>query len=56
MFIPIWLFHTITTVIFLVVLFFGAFRMDSDYDFSPLFKIPVVIIAYLIYWLIMTNI
>jgi hypothetical protein len=54
MFIPIWLTHTIATIIFLLVVYFWGLKTDGDWwDFTPILKVPVCIIFYLIYWLIM---
>jgi hypothetical protein len=53
MFIPIWLIHTIVTIVFILVLLFWGLRTDSDWDFGFVLKVPLCIIVYLIYWLIM---
>jgi hypothetical protein len=53
MFIPIWLIHVIATLVFIGFLLGWAFRGEGQYDFTPILKIPVCLIGYLVYWLIM---
>lgn len=48
MFIPIWMIHIIVTLIFI-----GGLIWAIKDAWEAIYKIPFVIILYLIYWLIM---
>jgi hypothetical protein len=52
MFIPIWVLHVVVTIIFLIVLYIWAFESDGNFDFMPIFKVPVTCLGYAIYWII----
>lgn len=52
MFIPIWVLHAIVTIIFLVVLLKWAGSTNGTWDFSPVFKVPMTLLGYAIYWII----
>lgn len=53
MFIPMWIIHSLVTAVFLLIVGFWGLKTESDWDFSPIFKVPICAIGYLIYWLIM---
>jgi hypothetical protein len=41
----------LATVLFVVGILWSA-RTSGDYDFSPVFKLPFVIISYLLFWVV----
>lgn len=48
---PGWLLHLVVTLIFVVGLVW-ALSPHGDYDFSGLFKLPLVVCLYLSYWVV----
>jgi hypothetical protein len=52
MFVPVWVIHVITTLVFVIVLFGWGFKTGSEWDFSFMVKLPLCIIGYLIYWIV----
>lgn len=51
MFIPIWIFHIIVTIIMLVSIFV-TFLKSEAFDLMPFIIVPIIIICYLLYWII----
>lgn len=52
MFIPEWIIHLLATIVFVFFLFHWAFATHGNYDFSPSYKIPVTLLCYACYWIV----